>query len=270
MDVPAPFAGLIRDLHVKVGDRVSQGSRLLDIEPSANGASAGASKASAVASDGAPNEAAAPDAIGSALAAEPPPPEAAAEAPAPPANGSEPVYASPSVRRLARELGVDLSRVTGSGRKGRITKADVERLGRGEAAPAGAPGTAAALLGLDARAVAVARLREVRTGRARAPLPDSEDLRSEPGAQLGDDPPRHPQRRGRHHRARGVAQTAERGAEARGSEGDDGLVPGGRVRGRAEGVPGLQLLARRRRADPQAVLQRRLRGGHRRAGWWSR
>src|SRR4029077_1368479 len=50
MDVPAPFAGVIRDLHARIGDRVSQGSRLLDIEPSANGASAAPSKASAVAS----------------------------------------------------------------------------------------------------------------------------------------------------------------------------------------------------------------------------
>ena len=60
MDVPAPFAGVIRDLHVQIGDRVSQGSRLLDIEPSANSASPAPSKASAVASDGAPNESSAP------------------------------------------------------------------------------------------------------------------------------------------------------------------------------------------------------------------
>ncbi len=147
MDVPAPFAGVIRDLHVKVGDRVSQGSRLLDIEPSANGAAA-PSKASAAASDGAPNEASAPDAIGSALAAEPPAFEPAAEAPSPPRNGAEPVYASPSVRRLARELGVELARVAGSGRKGRITKDDVERLARGESASAGGP-TAAGSPGLE-------------------------------------------------------------------------------------------------------------------------
>jgi pyruvate dehydrogenase E2 component (dihydrolipoamide acetyltransferase) len=148
MDVPAPFAGVIRDVHVQLGDRVSQGSRLLDIEPSGNGAAAAPSKASAVASDGAPTESAAPDAVGSALAAEPPPTETAAEAPSPPPNGSAPVYASPSVRRLARERGVELSSVTGSGRKGRITRTDVERAARGEAAPAGAPGVAPPL-GLD-------------------------------------------------------------------------------------------------------------------------
>jgi pyruvate dehydrogenase E2 component (dihydrolipoamide acetyltransferase) len=67
-----------------------------------------------------------------------PPPQ---PAPASPQNG--PVYASPSVRRIARELGVDLAGIPGTGRKGRITKADVEAfLERGPAAPApaAAPG----------------------------------------------------------------------------------------------------------------------------------
>jgi pyruvate dehydrogenase E2 component (dihydrolipoamide acetyltransferase) len=156
MDVPAPFAGVIRDVKVKVGDRVSQGTLLLELEPSGNGAAAPLSKASMVASDGAPNEAAAPDSIGTALAAESPepqeppaaaaPPAQEAQSPAPPGDG--PVYASPSVRRVARELGVDLARATGSGRKGRITRDDVERLARGEtgAASAGAAALAGANL----------------------------------------------------------------------------------------------------------------------------
>jgi len=153
MDVPAPFAGIVRALHVSVGDRVAQGTLLLEIEPSENGAVAGPSTASAIASEGAPSESAAPDSIASALAAESPalePPAAAQSAPAEP-NGNVPVYASPSVRRLARELGVDLASVAGTGRKGRITPADVERLARGESAagaastgrapsPAGLPG----------------------------------------------------------------------------------------------------------------------------------
>jgi pyruvate dehydrogenase E2 component (dihydrolipoamide acetyltransferase) len=150
MDVPAPFSGVVRELNVKVGDRVSQGTLLLSIEPSTNGGGAVQSKASAVASDGAPTEAAAPDSIASALAAEPPlaePPEADGEAPPPPGNGG-PVYASPSVRRLARELGVDLAAVTGTGRKGRITPADVEQRASG-ARPAAAPNAPARVPGLE-------------------------------------------------------------------------------------------------------------------------
>jgi len=147
MDVPAPFAGVVRELHVKVGDRVSQGTLLLALEP-AEAAAAVPSKASAAASDGAPTEAAAPDALTSALAAEPPgAPEPAGAAPTPSGDGSEPVYASPSVRRLARELGVELTAVTGSGRKGRITRSDVERLAQ-RGAPAG-PAAPGALPGLN-------------------------------------------------------------------------------------------------------------------------
>ncbi len=143
MDVPAPFAGVVRELHVKVGDRVSQGTELLTIEPQGEAPVSGP-RASAIASEGVPVESAAPEAVASALQAEPPTAE-----PAPamaPANGGGPVYASPSVRRLARERGVDLAAVSGSGRKGRITVDDVERFGSGgpATAPPAGPG-----LGLD-------------------------------------------------------------------------------------------------------------------------
>ncbi len=154
MDVPAPFAGVIGELQVKVGDKVSQGTELLTIEPSENGGDpSAASKASAAASDGAPTEAAAPDSVQGALEAEPPPtPEAPTpdsdatpRAPSEP-DGEGPIYASPSVRRLARDGGVDLGRVQGTGRKGRITREDVEAfLSKGPARPSAAgPG-----LGLD-------------------------------------------------------------------------------------------------------------------------
>ncbi len=143
MDVPAPFAGVVRELHVKLGDRVSQGTLLLTMEPS--DAADAPSTASAVASDGAPTEAAAPDAVSSATQA-----EEAAAAPAEPEPAADeragPLYASPSVRRAARERGVDLTEVMGSGRKGRITREDVEEFvskGPAPASPAG-PG-----LGLD-------------------------------------------------------------------------------------------------------------------------
>jgi pyruvate dehydrogenase E2 component (dihydrolipoamide acetyltransferase) len=140
MDVPAPFAGVVRELQVKIGDKVSQGTPLLTIEPAEDGRVESGAKASAAASDGAPSEASAPAAVESALQAEPPP--APSEPPAAPAPtdgaAAEPIYASPSIRRLARERGIDLRQLTGSGRKGRITREDVERAGRG--APAAAPG----------------------------------------------------------------------------------------------------------------------------------
>jgi pyruvate dehydrogenase E2 component (dihydrolipoamide acetyltransferase) len=179
MDVPAPFAGTVRELMVGVGDKVSQGVKLLTLEAAA-GADADestGSKAAAAASEGAPSEGAAPEAIGSAAEAEsgsapsePPPakdtPSAAAptaatpgapppvrDAPpqaAPPADGDGggPVYASPAVRRIARERGVDLHQVSGSGRKGRITKEDVQSFAeRGPEAATSAPGGAGAAAG---------------------------------------------------------------------------------------------------------------------------
>jgi pyruvate dehydrogenase E2 component (dihydrolipoamide acetyltransferase) len=178
MDVPAPFAGTIKEISVSVGDKVSQGKLLLTMEPAdgapTDGAEAESSKASAAASHGAPDEGSAPDAVATALEAEPPAPEApASEAPAQPsddggpaareqptaaseqptaaseqptagADGDQPVYASPSVRRLARERGVDLRQVQGTGRKGRITRDDVEGfVSRGPPPPAAAgPGLA--------------------------------------------------------------------------------------------------------------------------------
>ncbi len=147
MDVPAPFPGVVAELHVKVGDKVSQGALLLTMKrASEDGAGEGPSKASAAASDGAPAEASAPDAVETALEAEPPAAEAAADGGAPEDGHRGPVYASPSVRRIARELGVDLARVSGSGRKGRITREDVEEFGRRGPAPAAPAGPG---LGLD-------------------------------------------------------------------------------------------------------------------------
>ena len=99
MDVPAPFAGTVREMQVKIGDRVSQGAVLLTMDASEESGA----KASAVASKGAPSEAAAPDAVESGLDADPPPPEPAEPAepakPAPATDGASagdgPVYASP-------------------------------------------------------------------------------------------------------------------------------------------------------------------------------
>jgi len=131
MDVPAPVGGIVHALSVKVGDRVSQGDLLLTLEP-ADAAAA----ADAVASAERAEAAAAPGLEPDATPAPAPPPTPAPEpAPTPP-DGRAPIYASPSVRRLARELSLDLTRVQGTGRKGRITREDVEAFaGRGPAPP---------------------------------------------------------------------------------------------------------------------------------------
>jgi pyruvate dehydrogenase E2 component (dihydrolipoamide acetyltransferase) len=129
-DVPSPAAGTVRKLEVKVGDRVKEGTLVAVLE-SADGAAA-PPKAEAK-SEAAPAAASAPAPAGRVPR---PPTDAAphvalttvalATAPA----GAEPVlvpHASPSVRRFARELGVALDRVDGTGPRGRITREDVQR-----------------------------------------------------------------------------------------------------------------------------------------------
>ena len=137
MEVPAPFAGTVAELKVSVGDKVSEGSTLLLLDAE-NGA-APAQPPSRPAS-----EAAAPRSVESAIAAEVQSGEHAPDAPQPPPPPEHdvPIYASPAVRRLAREKGIDLATVQGSGRKGRITKEDLEKPADSapKAAPAPSPG----------------------------------------------------------------------------------------------------------------------------------
>ena len=156
MDVPAPFAGTVAEVLLKVGDSASQGTTVVRLEAAAT-VDAGAPQPPEAPAAAAPNESArteakAPSAVRSAVAAEassrpkppeqqPPPPKA----PSPSRNGDEPVYASPSVRRLARELGVELHAISGTGRKGRIVPEDV----RAAAAGGGAPAPATAPAGAD-------------------------------------------------------------------------------------------------------------------------
>ena len=120
MDVPAPFDGVVKELKVKVGDKVSEGDLIALIEDSAGAASAAAAPA-------APAPQTAPVAVApvAAQAPAPTPAPAASPAPAVAASGGK-AHASPSIRRFARELGVDLTRVKGSAEKGRITKEDVQ------------------------------------------------------------------------------------------------------------------------------------------------
>ncbi|MBT1062107.1 pyruvate dehydrogenase complex dihydrolipoyllysine-residue acetyltransferase [Bowmanella sp. Y26] len=117
MDVPAPFAGVIKELKIKTGDKVSQGSLIALIETAGSApAQPAPAKQEAAA---APAPSAAP-----ASASRPPP------VPHHPSAGeiksSGKVHASPAVRRLAREFGVDLSLVSGTGPKSRILKEDVQ------------------------------------------------------------------------------------------------------------------------------------------------
>ena len=139
MDVPAPAAGTIAEVLVKIGDNVSQGSKLMTLKPSGDSPEPAPDEKKA---ESAPPQAAPADAA----PAEPAPAGPASREPqaAPAAsNGSGPIYASPSVRRFAREQGVSLTGVTGTGRAGRITKDDVQALkagGSGTGAAPAAPG----------------------------------------------------------------------------------------------------------------------------------
>jgi pyruvate dehydrogenase E2 component (dihydrolipoamide acetyltransferase) len=137
MEVPAPFAGVVEEIRVAVGDKLSQGATILTLAMSGDGA--------------APAEAA-PKAAEAAAASEPAADESEETASAPPPvasrDGGSAPYASPSVRRLARERGVDLASVSGSGRKGRITTEDVDAAAKGAGAPAAAPAGGDSGLGL--------------------------------------------------------------------------------------------------------------------------
>ena len=159
MEVPAPFAGVVREIKVKLGDSLSEGALVAMIEP-----------ADAAAAPAAP--AAAPAPVAQAPSPQPSPPAEGAKSPAPapvapPAPAANPMgaglppvrfeaaavlpdkvpYASPAVRLFARELGVDLARVAGSARGGRISKEDVQNFvksvmqgGGASAAPVAAGG----------------------------------------------------------------------------------------------------------------------------------
>ena len=122
MEVPSPVAGVVKELKVAIGDKVSEGHVVLVVEESAT-----ASAAPTV-------TAVAPPPASSAKTPEPVPAAAKVDAPivtrpaaiAPSGDIPPGVHASPSIRKLAREFGVDLSKVRGSGNKGRITEEDVK------------------------------------------------------------------------------------------------------------------------------------------------
>ena len=133
MEVPAPFAGTVKEIKISTGDKVSTGSLIMVFEVE------GAAPAAAPAKQ----DAAAP--APAAKADKPAAAPAKAEGKSEFAENDAYVHATPLIRRLAREFGVNLAKVKGSGRKGRILREDVqayvkEAVKRAEAAPAAATG----------------------------------------------------------------------------------------------------------------------------------
>jgi pyruvate dehydrogenase E2 component (dihydrolipoamide acetyltransferase) len=128
MEVPAPFDGVVKEMKIKVGDTVSEGTAILTIEALGDARSAAAEpKAAERAAEKTP-----PKPVEEKISPTPPPVPKDPSAPAP--SVSKPInaenfsaaHASPGVRRFARELGVDLGSVKGSGPKGRILREDVQ------------------------------------------------------------------------------------------------------------------------------------------------
>lgn len=163
MEIPSSVSGVVQEIRVKIGDKVAEGSLILTV--SASGGAAAPAPAMAQPANPAPSAAAAP-AIAPAPVALAPSPAPAQSSPAqsspaqPPAARTPPVssddagaahvvkpHASPSVRRFARELGVDLSQVRGTGPKQRILQTDVQAFVKALVQRGGAAEAAAAVTG---------------------------------------------------------------------------------------------------------------------------
>ena len=142
MEVPSPLGGVVRELKVRLGDRVNEGTIILTLVTDGALATQGAASAMMPVPAAAPAPAAAAPAI---VAPSPAPVEQSA------ADAAFDIpYAGPSVRKLARERGIDLRQLKGSGPRGRILPADLQAFAKVSppAAPPSAPGTTAAGLNL--------------------------------------------------------------------------------------------------------------------------
>jgi pyruvate dehydrogenase E2 component (dihydrolipoamide acetyltransferase) len=137
MEIPSSHAGVVKEIKVKVGDKINQGDIVLSVE-AAEGAAAPAPAAAAPA-PAAPAPAAAAPAPAATAPTAAPAPAAPAAAPSEATAPTGKAHASPSIRKFARELGVDLTRVPGSGPKGRITQQDVQNFVKGVMAGGAAP-----------------------------------------------------------------------------------------------------------------------------------
>ena len=142
MDVPSPAAGKITEILVKVGDKVSMGSLIAKLDAGRAGAPTPSDQKDEADAKEEEDAAEAPETSPVAPRDLPPRPAAANPALADFAG----VFAGPAVRRLARELGLDLNQIKGTGDKGRITREDVKAAIAGEGGPGvGVPAGAAAL-----------------------------------------------------------------------------------------------------------------------------
>jgi pyruvate dehydrogenase E2 component (dihydrolipoamide acetyltransferase) len=139
MDVPSPAAGKITEIVVKVGDKVSMGSVVGKLESGGQAAQTSSDQDDEADAKEEEDAAEAPDTSPVAPTDLPPRPPKPGSGPALPDFSG--VFAGPAVRRLARELGLDLNQLKGTGEKGRITREDVKAsLARGTGAPAAGGG----------------------------------------------------------------------------------------------------------------------------------
>ena len=141
LDVPAPQAGKIAEILVKIGDKVSMGSAIVKMEDGGVPKKQEAAPGKTEQKPAAKSDAAPAMAVENKQAAGEQQPSMAGRSGLPPPVDFGNAHASPSVRRIARELGVDLTQVKGSGEKGRINTDDVKRaLGGGGGGPAAGSG----------------------------------------------------------------------------------------------------------------------------------
>jgi pyruvate dehydrogenase E2 component (dihydrolipoamide acetyltransferase) len=168
MEIPTPYPGVIKSVKVKVGDRVSQGSEIAQIETKES-SSEDATEEKENDQSQADQK---PDESRSKSEQEPAKPAEPAETlkPAPVPVSDEPVpaavlsHASPAIRKFARELGVDISLVTGSGNKGRILKEDVQQYVKTNlSSPVTPPGKASGFNLPDAPVVDFSKFGEIET-----------------------------------------------------------------------------------------------------------
>ena len=149
MDVPSPAAGTIAEIVVKVGDKVSMGSVVGKLDAGQSGRSVSSDQEDEADAKEEEDAAEAPETSPVAPRDLPPRPSKAPNG-GPALPDFSGVFAGPAVRRLARELGVDLNQIKGTGEKGRITREDLKAaLSKGAAAPAGGGGALPAVPQVD-------------------------------------------------------------------------------------------------------------------------